>query len=176
MGVMTGGERSAVMMDMGEFTAAHADGLHRHAYLLTRDAEESADLTQAVLAQLAARGLDGLDDPVAYARSCVYNGFRSGRRRAALRVRELIAAAGQDRGPTDTHQIEDRDLIWRALATLSARERAAIVLKYYEDLPDDQIAGILGCASGTVRSLVSRGKQQLRAELGPRGSGREESG
>jgi RNA polymerase sigma factor (sigma-70 family) len=55
--------------------------------------------------------------------------------------------------------------MWRALQRLRPRQRAAIVLRFYEDLTEAQTADILGCAVGTVKSLVSRGIDQLRGEL-----------
>jgi len=58
--------------------------------------------------------------------------------------------------------IDDRDLLLRALATLPRRTRAALVLRYFEDLPEAEIAQIMGCSVGTVKSSVSRGLARLR--------------
>jgi RNA polymerase sigma factor (sigma-70 family) len=58
----------------------------------------------------------------------------------------------------------DRDQIWSWLSRLPRRQRATLVLRYYEDLPDAEIADILGCAVGTVRSSISRALATLRAE------------
>ena len=58
-----------------------------------------------------------------------------------------------------------RDEVWRWLATLSPRQRAVLVLRFYEDLPDAAIAELLGCSVGTVRSNVSRGLAALRDQL-----------
>jgi RNA polymerase sigma factor (sigma-70 family) len=58
--------------------------------------------------------------------------------------------------------IDDRDLLLRALATLPRRTRAALVLRYFEDLPEAEIAQIMGCSVGTVKSNVSRGLARLR--------------
>ena len=60
---------------------------------------------------------------------------------------------------------DDREDLWRALGLLSARQRAAIVLRFYEDLPERQVAEILKCRPGTVKSLVSRGLATLRDEI-----------
>jgi RNA polymerase sigma factor (sigma-70 family) len=59
----------------------------------------------------------------------------------------------------------ERDRIWSMLAKLPRRQRAALVLRYYEDLPDGDIAEVLGCAVGTVRSSISRALVTLRTEL-----------
>jgi RNA polymerase sigma factor (sigma-70 family) len=61
---------------------------------------------------------------------------------------------------------EDRDAMWTALGTLTGRQRAAIVLRYYEDLTEAETAEVLGCRLGTVKSLVSRGLARLREEMG----------
>jgi RNA polymerase sigma factor (sigma-70 family) len=69
------------------------------------------------------------------------------------------------RDATDPYaQVADRDEIWGLLATLPQRQRAALVLRYFEDLADDEIAGALGCRVGTVRSLLSRGLTSLRGQ------------
>ena len=70
-------------------------------------------------------------------------------------------------------QIADRAQLWVALGALSARQRAALVLRYYEDLPDHQIAALLGCREASVRSLASRGLAVLRQLAVPAGIGEE---
>ena len=61
---------------------------------------------------------------------------------------------------------EDRDELWSALQRLSPRQRAAIVLRFYEDLSEERTAEVLRCPRGTVKSLVSRGLETLRTEVG----------
>jgi RNA polymerase sigma factor (sigma-70 family) len=65
--------------------------------------------------------------------------------------------------PDQTAGVDDRDLLWRAMADLTERQRAALVLRFFHDLPDDQVADMLDCEMGTVRSLISRGLAILRA-------------
>jgi len=60
---------------------------------------------------------------------------------------------------------EMRDDLWRALAVLPARQRAAIVLRYYEDLPEREAAAVLGCSTGAFHQLVTRATSTLRAQL-----------
>jgi RNA polymerase sigma factor (sigma-70 family) len=62
-------------------------------------------------------------------------------------------------------RVEDREQLWHAMARLSARQRTAIVLRFYEDLSEAQVAGLLRCRPGTVKSLVSRGLTTLRNEI-----------
>ena len=61
--------------------------------------------------------------------------------------------------------VEDRDLLWHAMRRLTDRQRAAIVLRFYEDLSESDVADILRCRPGTVKSLVSRGLEMLRVEI-----------
>jgi RNA polymerase sigma factor (sigma-70 family) len=96
----------------------------------------------------------------------VVNEFLSWRRR--LKNRELPLAELDETPATEDvsgRQVE-RDAAWRLLATLPRRQRAVLVLRYYEDLPDDEIATVLGCTASTVRSNAARGLAALRADLG----------
>jgi RNA polymerase sigma factor (sigma-70 family) len=65
-------------------------------------------------------------------------------------------------GPSEFGAVDDRDRLLRALATLPKRTRAALALRYFEDLPDAEIAKIMGCSVSTVKSSVSRGLARLR--------------
>jgi RNA polymerase sigma factor (sigma-70 family) len=92
--------------------------------------------------------------PVAYLRTAVVNACRSQRRRAALeRTHRPDATAASELGA---------DELWDALSQLPYKQRAALVLRFYEDLADDDIATALGCRPATVRSLVHRGLTHLR--------------
>lgn len=62
-------------------------------------------------------------------------------------------------------RIEDRDVLWTALGELPERQRAAVVLRYYEDLTEDQVADVLRCSPRAVNSLVSRAMATLRARV-----------
>ena len=77
----------------------------------------------------------------------------------AGRAARAQVGAGSDR------PIEDREELWRALGRLSQRQRAAIVLRFYEDLSEQRVADLLRCRPGTVKSLVSRGLETLRSEI-----------
>jgi RNA polymerase sigma factor (sigma-70 family) len=158
---LTGIERSP---DVADFAAAQGDALLRFAYLLTGgDDAEAEDLVYAVLARLVERGLQGLADPGAYARTSVVNAHRSALRRRSVQRRALPRL--QVAAESGTSGSDDRLTLFSALDDLSDRERAVIVLRYYEDLDDQSIADILRCPRTTVRSLAHRAMPKLRARL-----------
>ncbi len=148
--------------ELAEFAAQQGGGLLRFAYLLTGARAPAEDLVQTVLLQLTRRGITDLADPGTYARRCIMNLHRSLGRRAAAQLRALRRVP--DPMPS-TADVELRDAVRRALVELTPRQRAAVVLRYYEDRADDEIAEILGCAQATVRSLVARALPKLRPHL-----------
>jgi RNA polymerase sigma-70 factor (sigma-E family) len=155
---------------LGELYLQHADAAVRLAYLLTRDHALAEDLVQEAFVRLAGR-LVHLRDPGAfdaYLRRTVVNLSHSYFRRKKVERAYLDRA----RGATGTRMADPTDrapevseALWRALGTLSERQRAALVLRFYEDLPERQVAEILNCRPGTVKSLVSRGLETLRIEI-----------
>ncbi len=155
---------------LGELYLSHADDAVRLAYLLTGDRALAEDIVQDAFVRLAGR-LIHLRDPDAfhaYLRRTVMNLSRSHFRRRKVERAYLARAQGatgaqEDRwsGPS----IEDRDALWRALGRVTTRQRAALVLRFYEDLPEREVAEILNCRPGTVKSLVSRGLETLRNEI-----------
>jgi RNA polymerase sigma factor (sigma-70 family) len=153
------------------FVEEQGPALQRFAWLLTRDPDRAADLTQTVLLRLARRGVGDLDDPVVYARRALINEHRSQGRTTGAGVRALARLGGASAASAEVadpaHATGERDAVWRALEGLSARQRTAVVLRYYEDLPDERIAEVLGCRPATVRSLVARSMPVLRAVLAP---------
>lgn len=150
------------------FLRREGQGLLRFAYLLTGGQGAAAeDLVQAVLARLVRRGIDDLTDPRTYARRSIVNESHSLARRAAAQLRAMSRhGAGAEAEPR-SEQSEDRATLFAALRKLTERERAAVVLRYYEDFTDDQIAEVLGCSRPTVRSLVHRALPKLRGDLLP---------
>lgn len=170
---MKGRSRAGVDDALDDFCRAHGQALIDFAFLLTGGQGTLAeDLVQGVLTTLVRRGLDGLDNPAAYARRGVVNAFHSHGRHTAVERKvhpRLVAGARHtDEGPST----EDRLTMLAALETLTERERVAVVLRYYEDLPDDAIAEVLECSRPTVRSLVHRALPKLREHLrGTYGSG-----
>ncbi len=156
---------------LGELYLQHADSAARLAYLLTGDIGLAEDLVQDAFVRLAGR-LQHLRNPEAfdaYLRRTVVNLSRSHFRRKRLERDHVRRAGGElaSGGAFAAAQpsIEDRDEVWTALAKLPQRQRAAIVLRFYEDLSERTTADLLGCRPGTVKSLVSRGLEALRNEI-----------
>jgi len=154
---------------LAELYAAHAAGAVRLAYLLTGDRAFAEDLVQEAFVRIAGR-LGHLRDPAAfqgYLRQTVINlskmHFRKQQTERSYLEREanLRAPGGVER------DLSVSDAMRAALLRLPERQRAAIVLRFYEDLSDTATARIMRCPTGTVRSLVSRGMETLRREVGP---------
>ena len=146
----------------------HAPRAGKLAYLLTGDPPLAEDLTHEAFVRLIGRLGRIRDDAAidAYLRQSVVNlarkHWRKRRTERAYLRREgpnLVAAAGA------LPDIVARDELWEALGKLPYRQRAAIVLRFYEDLSEQQTARLLGCAVGTVKSSVSRGLHKMRGEL-----------
>lgn len=143
-------------------------GARRHlrvAYLLTGNPADAEDLLQIALARLM-RVWDRVSrsgDPDAYLRRVIVNAHRS---RWQRRWRGEVATEVLPDQPHDPYDGSDtRDELRRALAGLSRGERAVVVLRHVEDLPEAEVARLLGCSTGTVKSQASRGLTKLRAAL-----------
>jgi len=145
-----------------DYVRTRHQGLLRFAHLLTGDPHLADDLVQDALerAGMAWRRIRQQGDPEGYLRRVITNQYLN--RLRTLR-RELLVRETPERGTTDP---EGRDAtLWRALGSLPRKQRAVVVLRFYEDLSDTQIAEILGCSVGTVKSNGSRGLSKLRAAL-----------
>jgi RNA polymerase sigma-70 factor (sigma-E family) len=152
---------------LAELYRRHADGARRLAYLLTGDAALAEDLVQDAFVRLAGR-LAHLRDPAAfeaYLRRTVVNLANSHFRHRRVERAYLEREANRPVGHGAPGGPEERDELWTALQTLPERQRAAIVLRYYEDLTERDIADVLRCRQGTVKSLLSRGLVAMREEI-----------
>ena len=140
----------------------------RLATLLTGDAHAAQDLVQASLLKLyrAWSRIDTSAEPDAYLRRIIVNTHRSwwrARRLQETPVPEVPeAAAGED--AADRHAVGA--LVRQALAQLPRQQRAVLVLRYYEDLPEADVASLLGCSPGAVKTHAHRGLRALRESLG----------
>ncbi|MGH3346648.1 MAG: SigE family RNA polymerase sigma factor [Nocardioides sp.] len=142
-----------------EFVAARRAALHRSAYLLTGDVHDAEDLVQVALVKAAARWARIADHPEPYVRRIlVRESVTRWRRR---RWRELPYETVPDRAahPVDSDSVE---ALRRALDRLSARQRAVVVLRYYDDLTERQTADVLGISVGTVKSHARDALTRLR--------------
>jgi RNA polymerase sigma factor (sigma-70 family) len=147
--------------DRGSITDAyrtHFAGLKRLAFLLTGSEALAEDLVHDVFVRTAHR-LAELDDAGVYLRTSVVNACRRHHRRQAQQLR--IARPAEPSEPPTADALAVR----QALMAMSPKRRAALVLRYYADLPHDEIAATLGCRTATARSLVRRGLDDLRGAL-----------
>lgn len=159
-------------MTFAEFAATRLPRLLRYAVMLTGDRELAQDVVQEVLAraQVRWRKIASTISPDAYVRQMVLNEYLSWRRRWAVRaihaVGERVVELSDSRGVSRDHAdaIADTDDVWNRLATLPRKQRAVLVLRYYEQLDDDEIAELLGCARVTVRSNASKALKTLRLQ------------
>jgi DNA-directed RNA polymerase specialized sigma24 family protein len=143
------------------FYLASYDGLVRLAYVLTSSREIAEDLVQDSFVRLH-RHYEDVEAPDRYIRRSVVNASRSHFRRAG-RERDkrplLYVVPGGGEAPGASGELND------VLLTLPYRQRAAVVLRYYSDLSENEIAEILACRPGTVGSLIHRGLERMRRAL-----------
>jgi RNA polymerase sigma factor (sigma-70 family) len=130
----------------------------RLATALISDRAVAEELVQDAFLEVSRRWVS-LDNPAGYLRTAVVNRCRSHHRRRGMAQRKAV--------PPPVLQVDapELDELWQVLAGLSAKRRAALVLRYYEDLPVAEIARLLGCRPGTVSSLLHRGLADLRKVL-----------
>ncbi|HEX7739125.1 MAG TPA: SigE family RNA polymerase sigma factor [Marmoricola sp.] len=150
-----------------EYAAAAWPNLYRVAYLLSGAHADAEDLAQQALVKVFRNWgrVSASDSPDAYVRRILTNTYLSSRRPLRLQ-REVIT----DRLPDTvvepgTAAREQRLLLWPHVQALPPRQRAVVVLRYYEDLSEQQIADTLGCSTGTVKSNAHKALNTLRASL-----------
>jgi RNA polymerase sigma-70 factor (sigma-E family) len=150
-----------------DFVAARSGALHRAAYLMVGDAQLAQDLVQEALTKtyVAWPRLRDHSRVEAYTRKAITTTAISWFRKKSWgeRTVETMPDGGQAGHADD---VDQRAWLWQALQELPVRQRAAIVLRYYEDLTEAQTADAMGCAVGTVKSQVSSGLRKLRDRLG----------
>lgn len=153
------------LADFGEFVEASLPGLLRYGHALTGNPHDAADLVQTVLEKIGARWTyvqRKTSDPLAYIRRSMANAHISRWRR--IRKESLVADIPDVRpiSPSDPFEHEP---LWQALRELPTRQRAVIVLRYYEGLSEAEIADSLGVSNGTVKSQASKAMNSLRSAL-----------
>lgn len=149
-----------------EYVTARIPALRRLAFLLAGDDHRADDLVQQTITTLflkwrRASAAEHLD---AYVRTMLVRTFVDERRRAWAKV--LLFRYAPEPPPVDASAFEDRQLVRAALARLPRRQQAVLVLRFFYDLPVDEVATTLGCTAGTVKSHTSRGLATLRRLLG----------
>ena len=151
-----------------EYAEARAATLFRTAYLMVGDHQLAEDLLQEALVKTLMawprlRDRDGLE---AYSRRIIVTTLISWRRRRSFHERPMEVLPERP-GSDPAIGVVTHDAVVAALRTVPPRQRAAIVLRYYQDLTEAQTAEAMGCSVGAVKSQVSAGLRRLRETLGP---------
>jgi RNA polymerase sigma-70 factor (sigma-E family) len=165
------GGRAPVRQEFDRFVAEAGDGLLRAAYLITWDLADAEDLVQDCLFKVARRWprVRRMEHPAAYARTVLVHlalddGKHRSRRRAEL-AEAATASFDQHEDETAVRvlgRVETSADLMQALGELSPRQRVALVLRYFEDLCEADVAEAMGCSVGTVKSTTSRALDRLR--------------
>jgi RNA polymerase sigma-70 factor (sigma-E family) len=156
-------------MTFEEFARAQLPAVVALATVLTGQPATAEDLTQEVLIRAHARWdrIGGLDRPDLYVRKMVVNEFLSWRRRSWRLVPAGDTNLSMGTVPDHAAGLADTAGMLAEIAKLPARQCAVLVLRYYEDLSDAEIADLMGCAPGTVRAAASRALAALRVTMAP---------
>ncbi|HEX3813250.1 MAG TPA: SigE family RNA polymerase sigma factor [Mycobacteriales bacterium] len=152
-------------MTFDEFVAARQQAFLRYATVLTGNPDLAQDIVQDVLIRVHSRWrqVESYDHPENYVRKAIVNAYVSWRRQWS--VRNLVPfGSPPDRAAPEPPGSEPSEL-WRRMSRLPRRQRAVVVLRYYEGFSDTEIAELLGCSAGTVRSHMSKALAKLRADL-----------
>jgi RNA polymerase sigma-70 factor (sigma-E family) len=157
-----------------EFVELASPSLRRTAYLVCGDRHRADDVVQDALYKLYLgwAKVQRVGNPLAYARRMVVNAAYDGRRRPWRREVSIPDVPDQAAVYDFAAGHADRDEVLDALRALGPRQRACVVLRYYEDLSVEQTAEILGCSQGTVKSQAARGLDTLRQAIDRRRTSR----
>jgi RNA polymerase sigma-70 factor (sigma-E family) len=160
--------RAETDAEFAEYVRARQQQLLRAAYLVCGDAHLAEDLLQQALVKLALRW-DKVrhEHPDAFVRRVLYrdavSAWRRSRRESVGLADDGYAAVPE---PAPEAAVGDRVDVHRALMQLTAKQRAVLVLRFFEDLPVTEVAGLLGCSEGAVKTQTHRGIRKLRRLLG----------
>jgi RNA polymerase sigma-70 factor (sigma-E family) len=146
--------------DFDAFVAGNATRLLRTAYLVTGDQQAAEDVLQDALERVYV-AWPRVDDPLAYTRAAIAR-HAANRWRTRARRPEVTLGRHDTTVPDVADAYARRDLVVNALAQLAPRQRAAVVLRYFDDLSEAETAAALGCSVGTVKSQTSRAIARLR--------------
>ena len=157
--------------DFDDWVTQRGGALLRFAYLVTRDHNRAEEAVQDALIAAYSRWtkICRAQDPEAYVRRCIVNAdisrWRRFFRRESPTENPSTSASTSAAAPDHAVTQAEHDAVWALCATLPAKQRAAVVLRYYEDLPDAEIAVILDCSPSTVRSQIHRALASLRTTI-----------
>jgi RNA polymerase sigma-70 factor (sigma-E family) len=147
-----------------DFYASAWPRLFRLTYAISGDAGQAEDAVQSALVKAYASWgrVTAAERPEAYVRRMAVNELLGIRRRGWWRSERPGPVPDAVAADPGEHHVVERDELWRALQSLAPRQRAVLVLRYYEDLSEQQIADTLGCSRGTVKSQASDALAALR--------------
>jgi RNA polymerase sigma-70 factor (sigma-E family) len=153
--------------DFAAFVANRSTALLSFAHVLTGDRHDAEDVVQTALAATALgwHRVRRRDNPEGYVRRAIVTTHLNRQRRRPWRERPAAELPEPPDPRADGGGFDERDAMWRMLATLPARQRAVLVLRYYEDLSESDIADVLGCSRGTVKSQAAKALERLRHSL-----------
>ncbi len=154
--------------DLNSFLAGNAGTLHNLALSLTGSHSDADDLLQVTWERVARAWRPGIDQPTAYARKVMVRAYISEKRRAHWRREQVTETSELDRPATaNSNELDDRIALIQALAKLPRRQREAVVLRYLEDIPTDEVAEMMRCSEGNVKRCAFDGLRALRVSLTP---------
>jgi RNA polymerase sigma-70 factor (sigma-E family) len=176
------GERAPEMSSDEAFIAfvrANSRSLFRTAFLLTGAKAAAEDLLQETLTKLYPQWgrVERADSPMAYVRRSLNNSFVSSLRHQRAKGVTLweLPDGWLDAGGVDlADAVVDRELVWRLIGSLPARQRAAVVMRHFHGMSDDEIADSLDCRPSTVRSMLSRAMASMRTGAARHSAGSQE--
>lgn len=156
--------RTAGDGEFDEFFRATWPRLFRTVHAVAGDPGAAEDALQTAYAKAFAlwRRVRATDHPEAYVRRMAVNEVLNVRRRSWWRTERPGEPPSPPPQPSHEDATDERDAMWRALAQLAPRQRAVVVLRYYEGLSEAEIADVLGCSRGTVKSQASDALRKLR--------------
>jgi RNA polymerase sigma-70 factor (sigma-E family) len=150
--------------DFRAFVAARSPSLLWFAHVLTGDRHTAEDVVQIALAKTALgwSRVRRKENPEGYVRRAIVNTHLNAMRRKPWREQPREFMPDDALARRAEEELDDRDAMWAALAGLPPKQRAVLVLRYYEDLSEADIADVLGCSRGTVKSQAAKGLLHLR--------------
>ncbi|HEX3932245.1 MAG TPA: SigE family RNA polymerase sigma factor [Nocardioides sp.] len=153
--------------DFESWLVSREGALQRTAHLLTGDVHAAQDLVQATLTKLYRRWdrVQRVQNIDAYARKALVNEFRTAWRRPVRRMEQVVEAVPDRPGPDSPAYDGEREAVWRFVRSLPPRQRTVLVLRFYQQLSEAEVAEVMGISVGTVKSQSSRAIASLRAAL-----------
>jgi RNA polymerase sigma-70 factor (sigma-E family) len=149
--------------ELEQFLAERAERLMRTAVLLTGSRDAAQDLLQTALERILGRWRKFDGDPEGYLRRTLYNLAADGfRRKGRLQHKLLLLRPLTEPSADPTAEVDLRDALVRLMLQLPPRQRAVLVLRFWEQLTEAEAAEVLGWPEGTVKSATARGLQRLR--------------